>query len=202
MAAKTESKVRRFGCMIECVVGQCEVTVTAAATRWGGKLHASMGCGPHQVVVKLNDVKHPDGSITPGREVAVGSESRVFMISVDDPNYEAIYTPEFAATAIGKLFVGLSKCRDVAGAERVMQQFSGNPDIRDGKLFSAGPNPKWGMSRGTSTKAAWRIGQAGGIIIIPVVPVVAACYKLGRGNAGKAITTTSESLAAAMADCE
>lgn len=189
---KTETKLRRFGCMLECAVGQCEATATAAATRWGGKLHANMGCGPHQVVVKLGN----------GNEVAVGSESRVFMVSVTDPAFEAVYTPEFAATAIGKLFVGLSKCRDVAGAERVMQQFSGNPDIRDGKLFSAGPNPKWGMSRGTSTKAAWRIGAGGGIIIIPVVPVVAACYKLGRGNAGKAVTTTSESLAAAMIDCE
>jgi len=189
---KSESKVRRFGCMVECKPGQCAATAEAKATAWGGKVHAAMGCGPHQVVVKLGN----------GNEVAVGSESRVYMVSVADPNYEAVYTPEFAATAIGKLFVGLSRCRDVAGAERVMQSFSGNADLRDGKLFSAGPNPKWGMSRGTSTKAAWRIGQAGGIILIPVVPTVAACYKLGRGNAGKAITTTSESLAAAMADCE
>lgn len=191
---ETNAKLRRFGCMVECKPGTCAATAEAKAAAWGGKVHAGLGCGPHQVTVKLND----------GRDVAVGSESRMYFIVVTDPNFVAVYAEPFASTPLGKLFAKLSAARDRDTVVATMKAFAPNDGMFDAeRLFSASRNRNWAASRGIGTKAAWRIGQAGGVILVPVVPAVAACYKLGRG-AGRSnvVSTTTADLSAAMADCE
>lgn len=185
--------VRRLACMVACNPGKCRETAEAKATAWNGRVHSDMGCGPHSAIVKLAD----------GQDQIVGGESRMYIVTMSSSDFVAVYTPEFLATPLGKLFAKLSACRKRDEFVEAMREFANDDEAFDPeRLFSASKNRNWQASRSNGTKAAWRIGTTGGVILLPLVAECAACYKLGkRGGSSKVATTSAESLAATMADC-
>ena len=187
--------IRRLQCMVPCVAGQCQTTADAKRVAWNGTRVQKLGTGPTSAIVKLAD----------GRDQIVGSENRMFLVVVTDPNFVAVYTPEFLATSVGQLFAKLSASRTVDEFTKIMRAFANDDTAFDpNKMFSSSKNRNWQAARSSGTKSAWRIGTTGGVILLPLTPLCATCFgseSTTTGGKQVAAPTSQAVMDATFADC-
>ena len=195
----TTTTVRKLGCMVPCKPGTCLATAQAKAAAWGGSVHAELGTGG-----PTRTFKNP----RTGKQQLVGDESRMYIISVPDDRIVAVYAEPFASSPGGKLLVALSKARKPDDALAAMRTFNAGHTMTEltiDTLFSAGQtkSPRWGAFRHIGTVAAWLIGETGGVLLLPMVPTIAALYGAASvGRRSNNIVTDATELAAIMVDCE
>ena len=191
--------VRKLGCLVMGAIDpttklptplngpQCAEYAQSKATAWGGQLRTIRAAGgkPGNKVIgggKLND-----------------GVARLFIVSMDDPNFVAVYPLEFLATDCGKLFTKLSASRDRATFDKVLIGEHGVRETPD-RIWSGKAAPEWKKVRASGNAAAQRSGC---IVLLPMIASLAATYnESGRGAAAGTVTIGADAISAAMADCE